>query len=159
MRRMAVLGLRKYRQTIVSVLHDLNVIQLEPLSKDVAAMLRNERDNDLYRQVSDQLLRIKALKTVLPPLQVTQCERFTSVDELIQKAKSIDIDSEVASLERQKENLLTELNETENNIKLVEEYSFFPEDLGVLQLSSAHSYFGRVESDKFAAFQNALDPN
>ena len=87
MRRMAVLGLRKYRQTIVSVLHDLSVVQLEPLSKDVAAMLRNERDNDLYRQVSDQLLRIKALKTVLPPLQVTHCERFTSVDELIQKAK------------------------------------------------------------------------
>ena len=159
MRRMAVLGLRKYRQTIVSVLHDLSVIQLEPLSKDVAAMLRNERDNELYRQVSDQLLRIKALKTVLPPLQVTHCERFTSVDELIQKAKSIDVDSEVASLERQKENLLTELNETENNIKLVEEYSFFPEDLGVLQLSSAHSYFGRVEPDKFAAFQKALDAN
>jgi V/A-type H+-transporting ATPase subunit I len=159
MRRIAVLGLRKYRQIIVSVLHDLSVIQLEPLSKDVAAMLRNERDNDLYRQVSDQLLRIKALKTVLPPLQVTHCERFTSVDELIQKAKSVDVDSEVASLERQKENLLTELNETENNIKLVEEYSFFPEDLGVLQLSSAHSYFGRVEPDKFAAFQKALDVN
>lgn len=159
MRRIAILGLRKYRETIVSVLHDLSVVQLEPLSKDVAAMLRNERDNDLYRHVSDQLLRIKALKTVLPPLQVTHCERFTSVDELIQKAKSIDIDSEVVSLERQKENLLTELNEAENNIKLVEEYSFFPEDLGVLQLSSAHSYFGRVESDKFAAFQKALDAN
>jgi len=159
MRRMAILGLRKYRQTIVSVLHDLSVVQLEPLSKDVAAMLRNERDNDLYRQVSDQLLRIKALKTVLPPLQVTHCECFTSVDELIQKAKSIDIDNEVVSLERQKENLLTELNEAENNIKLVEEYSFFPEDLGVLQLSSAYSYFGRVESDKFAAFQKALDAN
>ena len=159
MKRMAVLGLRRYRETIVSVLHDLSVVQLEPLSKDIAAMLRNERDNDQYRQVSDQLLRIKGLKTVLPPIQVTSCERFTSVGELIEKSKSIDIDSEVASLEKQKERLLTELNETENNIKLVEEYSFFPEDLDVLQLSSAHSYFGRVESDKFAGFEKALDAN
>ncbi len=157
MRRMAILGLRKFRETVVTVLHDLNVVQLEPLSKDVAAMLKSERDNDMYRHVSDQLLRIKGLKTVLPPIQVTSCERFTSVDELIQKSKSIDIDSEVASLEKQKEKLLTEVNETKNNIKLVEEYSFFPEELDVLQLSSARSYFGRVESEKFAEFQEALD--
>ena len=157
MRRMAILGLRKFRETVVTVLHDLNVVQLEPLSKDVAAMLKSERDNDLYRHVSDQLLRIKGLKTVLPPIQVTSCKRFTSVDELIQKSKSIDIDSEVASLEKQKEKLLTEVNETKNNIKLVEEYSFFPEELDVLQLSSARSYFGRVESEKFAEFQKDLD--
>jgi len=72
MKRIAVLGLRKNRQTIISILHDLNAVQLEPLSKDVTAMLRNERDNDLFRQVSDQLLRMKALRTVLPPVEVNQ---------------------------------------------------------------------------------------
>jgi len=122
MTRIAVLGLRKDRQTVVSILHDLNAVQLEPLSKDVATLLGNERDNDLYRQVSDQLLRMKALKTVLPPIQVTQCQRFTSADKLLEAARSIDIDSKVASLEREKETLLTQLKETDNNIKLVEEF-------------------------------------
>ena len=157
MARIAVLGLKKYRQVVISVLHDLSVVQLEPLSKDVAAMLRNERESDLYRQVSDQLLRIRAFKTVLPPMPVTQCQRFASINELMQTAKSIGIDSKVASLERQKESLLTEIKETENNIKLVEEFAFFPEDLQVLQLSSAHSYFGRVASEKFPAFNKALE--
>jgi V/A-type H+-transporting ATPase subunit I len=159
MKRIAVLGLRKDRQTVVSILHDLNAVQLETLSKDVAALLRNERDNDLYRQVSDQLLRMKAFRAVLPPMQVTQCKRFTSIDDLLEGAKSVDIDSKVVSLEREKENLLTQLKETENNIKLVDEFSFFPEDFSILQLSTAHSYFGRIDPKNFAGFKNALDVN
>ncbi len=156
MARIAVLGLRKDRQTVVSILHDLNAVQLEPLSKDVGALLRYERDDDTYRQVSDQLLRMKALKALLPPMSATQCQRFGSIGQLLEETKSIDIDDKVASLEREKETLLTQLKENENNIKLVEEFSFFPEDFNVLQLSSAHSYFGRVDQKNTAGFKQAL---
>lgn len=156
MKHVAVLGLRKNRQTFVSILHDLGVMHLEPISKSVAGMLRNERDSDLNRQVSDQLLRIRALKSVLPVQPVSECRRFSSLDDLIETAQSITIDEEVASLERQKEDLLTKLKETDENFRLVEEFSFFPEDLRVLQLRLAHSFFGRVESEKFAAFKEAL---
>lgn len=159
MGKIAVLGLRKENQTVVSILHDLNVVQIEPLSKEVVSILRNERDNDLFRQVSDQLLRMKALKTVLPPMHATQCQRFTSVDQIMQAAKSIHIDNEVATLEKEKESLLTQLTETENNIKLVDEFSFFPEDFNVLQLKMAHSYFGRIGSKNYSAFKKALDVN
>lgn len=159
MTMMAVLGLRKDSKVVISVLHDMGIVQLQPLSKDVATILKNERDNDLYRQVSDQLLRIKAFKTVLPPILATYCQRFPTIENLMQAAKSIDIDATVVSLEREKENLLTKISETANNIKLVEEFSFFPEDLNVLQLALAHSYFGRLDSEKFPAFKKALEPN
>ena len=159
MGRIAVLGLRKESQTVVSILHDLNVVQLEPLSKDVVSFLRNERDNEQFRQVSDQLLRMKALKTALPPIEATQCQRFTSIEQIMQAAKSINIDDNVATLVKEKESLLTHLNETENNIKLVEEFSFFPEDFNVLQLKMAHSYFGRIDSKNYSAFRKALDVN
>lgn len=159
MTMMAVLGLRKDRQAVISVLHDMGIVQLEPLSKDVATMLKNERDNDLYRQVSDQLLRIRAFKTVLPPIPVTHYQRFPTVENLLQAAKSIDIDTTVASLEMEKENLLTKISETQRNINLVEEFSFFPEDLNVLQLALAHSYFGHLDSEKFPAFKKSLEVN
>ena len=157
MARIAILGLRKYRQTVVSILHDLQVVQLESLSKDVAALLRNEPDSDMSRQVSDELLRIRALRTVLPVIQFTGSRRFTSTEDLMQTAKSIDANGEVASLEREKENLLTEIQRTENNITLIKEFAFFPEDLQVLQLSSASSYFGRIKSEKFPDFKKALE--
>ena len=157
MAKIAIMGLRKNQQTTVSILHDMEILQLEPLSKDVSAILKNERDNELTRQVSDELLRVKALMTVLPSIPVTVRKRFDSIDDLLQTARSIDVDEQVASLEKEKEALLTEIQETENNLKLVEEFSFFPEDLKILQLSSATSYFGRIPSDKFEEFKKVID--
>jgi len=157
MAKIAIMGLRKNQQTTVSILHDMEILQLEPLSKDVSAILKNERDNELTRQVSDQLLRVKALMTVLPSIPLTVRKRFDSIDDLLQTARSIDVDEQVANLEKEKEALLTEIKETENNLKLVEEFSFFPEDLKILQLSSATSYFGRIPSDKFEEFKKVID--
>ena len=156
MQHVAVLGLRKDRQNVVSILHDLGVVHLEPISKSVAGMLRSERDSDLHRQVSDQLLRIRALKSVLPAQPVSERLRFSSIDDLVKTAQTITIDEEIASLERQKEDLLTKLKEIDENLRLVEEFSFFPEDLNVIQFRLAHSFFGRVASEKFQAFREAL---
>jgi len=157
MAKIAIMGLRKNQQTSVSILHDMEILQLEPLSKDVLAIVKNERDNELTRQVSDELLRVKALMTTLPRIPVTVTKRFDSIDDLLQTASTIDVDEQVASLEKEKEALLTEIKDTENNLKLVEEFSFFPEDLKILQLSSANSYFGRIPSDKFEEFKKTLD--
>jgi V/A-type H+-transporting ATPase subunit I len=156
MAKIAIMGLRKNQQTAVSILHDMEVLQLEPLSKDVSAILKNERDTELTRQVSDELLRVKALMTVLPSIPVIATKRFDSIDDLLRTASSINVDEQVASLEKEKEALLTEIKDIENNLKLVEEFSFFPEDLKILQLSSATSYFGRISSDKFEEFKKAI---
>ena len=157
MAKIAVIGLKKYRPQVISILHEMNVIQLEPLSKEVDSILMKEHESDLHRQISDQLLRIRGLLNSLPPLPVLEKSKFSSIEELIQSIKSLDIDKRIASLERQKEDLLTEIKETENNIKLVEEFSFFPEDLKLLRLSFARSYFGRVTSEKFPEFKKTLE--
>ena len=98
MAKIAIMGLRKHQQTAVSVLHDMEVLQLEPLSKDVSAILKNERDEELTRKVSDELLRMKALMTVLPGIPVIARKRFDSVDDLLQTASTIDIDEKVAAI-------------------------------------------------------------
>ncbi|MGB8935796.1 MAG: V-type ATP synthase subunit I [Candidatus Nitrosopolaris sp.] len=159
MTRIAAIGLKRNKQVIVSILHDLGTVQLEPLSKDAAAMLSNGREGDPYREVilSDQLLRMRALKAALPPSTVVQRHHFKSTEELLNEARGIDIDEKVGHLERQREDLLTQLKDTENNLRLVEEFSFFPEDLRILHLSSAHSYFGRGASEKFAGFKKAIE--
>jgi len=35
MAKIAIMGLRKNQQTSVSILHDMEILQLEPLSKDI----------------------------------------------------------------------------------------------------------------------------
>ena len=151
--RIAVLGLKKYREKVISILHEMNVIQLEPFSKGTEAFLMTEHESDLHRQVSDQLLRIRGLINSLPPAQVEGKSTFSSINEVVQKLKSLNIDSTIASLERQKDNLLTEMKATENNIKLLEEYLFFPGHLNTLHLNSGRSFFGRIDSEKFPEFK------
>src|SRR5829696_2929102 len=119
MARIAVLGLKKYRQEIISILHEMNVIQLEPLSKEADSFLMSEHESDLHREISDQLLRIRGLINSIPPTTVQRKTRFSSFEELIKTIKSIDIDGKIASLERERENLLTEMKEAEKNFKLI----------------------------------------
>src|ERR1051326_6396618 len=159
MARIAVVGLKKYRQEVISILHDLKVVQLEPLSKETSSLVRTERESELHSRISDQLLRIKGLRSVLPVVPVTSKFHFSSLDELLDKVKSINIDERVGTLQRQKENLLTKLKEVENNIGLVTEFSFFDEDLNVLQLMSARSFFARVKTQEYDAFRKALESN
>ena len=97
MEKIAIIGLRKNRQSAISILHDLEVLQIEPLSKDASTHLRNERDNEITRKVSDQLLRIRALLTVVPSLPVESNKGFESVDKVLEFADSIKIDEQVAT--------------------------------------------------------------
>lgn len=159
MSKIAVVGLKKYRQQVVSILQEMSVVQLEPLSKDVSSLLHSDKESETHRHISEQLLRIRGLLNSLPPITPIEKTKFSSIEELDKKLMALDIDSEVSSLERQKENILTQLRETENNIKLIEEFSFFPEDLNILQLKSAHSYFGRVSTDKYIELKNKLESN
>ena len=159
MTKIAVIGLKKYRPQVISILHEMNVIQLEPLSKEANSFLTQEQESELHRQISDHLLRIRGLLNSLPPSPVLEKSKFSSIEELIQNIESIDFDKSIASLERQKEDILTKIKETENNIKLVEEFSFFPEDLKLLRLSFARSYFGRINSEKFPEFKKTLESN
>ena len=157
--KIAVIGLKKYRPQIISIIHEMNVIQLEPLSKEADSFLMKEQESDLHRHISDQLLRIRGLLNSLPPSPVSEKSKFSSIRELIETLKSMDIDKNIASLERQKEAILTQIKETENNLKLLEEFSFFPEDFKLLHLSFARSYFGRVNLEKFPEFKKTLESN
>jgi len=157
--KIAVIGLKKYRPQIISIIHEMNVIQLEPLSKETDSFLMKEQETDLHREISDQLLRIRGLLNSLPPFKVSEKSKFSSIGELIQTLRSLDIDKSIASLEREKEAILTQIKETENNLKLLEEFSFFPEDLKLLHLSFARSYFGRVTLEKFPDFKKSLESN
>jgi Archaeal/vacuolar-type H+-ATPase subunit I len=157
--KIAVIGLKKYRPQIISIIHEMNVIQLEPLSKEADSFLMKEQESDLHRHISDQLLRIRGLINSLPPSPVSEKSKFSSIRELIETLKSMDIDKNIASLERQKEAILTQITETKNNLKLLDEFSFFPEDLKLLHLSFARSYFGRVNLEKFPEFKKTLESN
>ena len=82
MARIAVIGLKKYRQEIISILHDMNVMQLEPLSKEADSVLMSERESEFHREISDQLLRVRGLLNSLPETPIQSKSSFFHLTNL-----------------------------------------------------------------------------
>ncbi|CAN5609084.1 V-type ATP synthase subunit I [soil metagenome] len=159
MTKVAILGLKQHREKVISILQEMSAVQIEPLSADTAPYLEIERESAHHRQISEQLLRIRGLLSALPQTKLDDKTRFTSLDDLFIMLNQINIDSEISLLEHKKDDLLTRQKEIENNIKLLEEFSFFPEDLELLHLKSTLSFFGRVKTEKFPEFKKKLESN
>lgn len=159
MTKVAILGLKQHREKVISILQEMSAVQIEPLSADAAPYLEIERESVHHRQISEQLLRIRGLLNALPQTKLDDKTRFNSLDDLFKMLNQIKIDSEISLLEHKKDDLMTRQKEIENNIKLLEEFSFFPEDLELLHLKSTLSFFGRIKTEKFLEFKKKLESN
>jgi V/A-type H+/Na+-transporting ATPase subunit I len=156
MQRIAVVGLRDERQKVVSILYDLGVVQIEPLSKSSAAFLRSGLDEASSREISGELLRIRALMSALPPSPAAEKRGFASFEEVLRVSRSIGIDSEVSDLKRDQDRLNVQLEDLKNRADLVTKLSFVNEDLSIFDLKSVASFFGMVPAEIHDELQKSL---
>jgi len=156
MQRVAAVGLREERQRVVSLLYDLGVVQIEPLSKEVASVLRAETDNAASKEVSEELLRVRALMSALPPTGAADRRGFSSLAELIDASKAIGIDKEVAALKQSQERLSSQIDDLKNRAALVRNLDFIAGDLDVLDLESATSFFGTLPAEAFDQLRKGI---
>lgn len=156
MQRVAAVGLREDRQRVVSLLYDLGVVQIEPLSKSVASVLRAETDNAASKDVSEELLRVRALMSALPPTKVAERRGFSSLDELIDASKAIGVDKEVAALKQSQERLSSQIDDLNNREALVRNLDFIGGDLSVLDLESASSFFGSLSAETYEQMKKGI---
>ena len=151
MQRVGVVGSRDERQQVVSLLHDLGVVQIEPLSKTVVSLLHPETETAASKDVSEELLRVRSLMSALPPTSVTARQSFNSTADVMADAKAIRIDDEVAALKQNQERLRSRLDDLRNRMALVRNLDFISVDLSVFDLESAASFFGTLPKDAYDA--------
>jgi V/A-type H+-transporting ATPase subunit I len=157
MEKIAVVGLRKNREKVISVLHDLGAVQIEPLSKETSDLVSNQTDTLVSREVSDELLRIRSIKSVLPSVHVSAKRRFSSLSEILEASKSISIDKQVGELEGRREKLLTDLEAVNNRLSIVEKLSFIRFDLSLLSFSTMTAFLGVIKNEVFEQFRKELE--
>jgi V/A-type H+-transporting ATPase subunit I len=156
MQRVGVIGSREERQRVVSLLHDMGVVQIEPLTKSIATLLHAETETEASKEVSEELLRVRSLMSALPPSVATTRREFASTSEVVTEARSIAIDKEVAALKQSQERLRSRLDELANRANLVRNLDFIDADLGVLDLQSATSFFGSLSKESYDRVSKAL---
>jgi V/A-type H+-transporting ATPase subunit I len=156
MQRIAVIGSREERQRVASILYDLGVLQIEPVSKAALPYLRTELDSANVREVSEELLRIRALKAALPAVKVSEKMGFANQSQLLDASRGIRIDEAVSKLKQEQNRLATSLDDLKNRIELVTKLQFINEDLSIFDLESAASFFGIVPLEAYQELQRNL---
>lgn len=149
MTKIGVLGLKSDRETILSILHDQGVIQVEPLSKATLAIFPSEATPELQRQVADQLLRIRGIKNALPAHGPIVAEAFPALDGLLSAARAIPIEGAVTDLKREEERLQTERKSVADLLDLLARFSFYVGPLENLHLAHVLGFFGEVSADGY----------
>ncbi|HEV2519874.1 MAG TPA: V-type ATP synthase subunit I [Thermoplasmata archaeon] len=157
MEKVGVVGLKDDRERLLSVLHDLGVIQIEPISAESLGFLAPERGSDRQRSVGDALIRMRALAQALPPVPVAAPRSFPDLDHLLAEAQRIPIDAEVGELKRTEDRLASEQKARREEAALLERFAFYPDRLEWLSSRRLLAFLGEADPKDFARFRGALD--
>ncbi len=156
MAKVGVLGLKDDRETILSVLHDLGVVQVEPISKDTLRHLEPEHGSEVARTVGDELLRFRGLRTALPARPAPAPRVFQSLSEVLKTAKSVPIDAEVGELKREEDHLLTQIKGLTDDLDVLDRFRFYTDRLEYLQAKPIFAFFGESTVEAYRELAGAI---
>jgi len=156
MEKVGIVGLQSDREAILTLLHDLGIVQVEPLSSDALHYLAPERTSEQQRRIGEALLRVRGLKSALPPVQVSRRLRFRDLKEVFETADRITIDDEVSALRREEDRLLTERKAAEEDLEILRKIPFYTDRIAYLTSPSIVSFFVEGPSDAIDALAQRL---
>lgn len=154
--KLGLLGLRSDQPQVLTVLHDLRIAQVEPLSAPTLGELGPERGTETLRRVGDETLRFRALLSALPPTGPFAPKRLDTLDALFATADSVTIDAQVGELAREDDKLQTEAKGVSDVLELLEKIAFYTDRLELLRAKSVLTFFGEGEPEAAASFRAAL---
>jgi V/A-type H+/Na+-transporting ATPase subunit I len=156
MAKVGLLGLKEDEERILTILHDLRIAQVEPLSPEAMAELGPERGPETLREVGDETLRFRGLLSALPRAPAGPPRRFDSVAEILAAAKTVPIDAEVGELKREDDRLQTELKAAADTTQLLDQLAFYPARLDLLDSKNFLTFYGEAPTDQYRAFVASL---
>jgi V/A-type H+-transporting ATPase subunit I len=156
MRKVTVVGLQAYRDRILTLLHDMRAVQVEPLGEEALSYFISEKGGSVERTIADETLRFKTLASALPPVEVQARAHFPDTRSLLEAAKGVTIDGEVHDLKRKEDELKSLRENLKETRRILVEFSFFDDDLSLLQAKSVFSFFGSLQGAKYGAFRDEV---
>ncbi|MCI4339826.1 MAG: hypothetical protein L3J73_00960 [Thermoplasmata archaeon] len=154
--KVGLIGLKDDREVLLSVLHDLNVAQIEPIGKDALQHLEPERGSDLQRTVADLLIRFRGLKAALPRVTDGARRGYANLDELLAAARAVPIDDEVGALKREEDRLITDTKALTDEIDLLTRHAYFSDRVEYLHGEHIVAFFGEADREVFDRFRGEL---
>jgi len=154
--RVGLLGLKADEEQILTLLHDLRIAQIEPLSPAALQQLQPDRGTEFQRAVADEALRFRGLMNALPAVGPSRPARFDTPQDLLDAAQKVPIDGEVGELRREDDRLQTELKGLDETLDLLRRIDFYPDRISLLRSGHFLAFLAEGEADALAAVRSAL---
>ncbi len=140
MRRIRLVFSKGHSERVLTILHDMGVMQIEYVPAEAAALL-NKGDGYGRGQIGDYAQRFRGLESQLYRSESDAKYRFESIDELLEKADSIKIDKEVAHVRKRIDDISADTNLVLRNIATLKHMpAAFTQDLSMLTTSRIASF-------------------
>jgi V/A-type H+-transporting ATPase subunit I len=155
MEMIRVTGLHRDIDRVLDLLHRSGCVELRRVGEDVLEKFEMGKPLDIFSKVSEQLVRLRGIESVLKPREVEPREKL-ELDEMFREAESLGIDDEVREIQLELENIRERERELLKMSEVVEELSVLGIDFSVLEVESVDSIAGMMVESEFSQFIDAL---
>jgi len=149
--KVRIISSKGNEETILSILHDLGVMQIEPVTL-TSEMLTSLKPGESYQKLSDALRKVKGLENSLYPVHNGEKFTFRDLREVVNRADAIDVYDEVKELKEREIELESRRKMLMDEISVIKRISFYEGDLDYLNAESFSSFYvekGEKENDPY----------
>ena len=143
MEKIRIICHREKTHVILSILHDLRVVQVEEVGQDVKNILKNPNFMSGREEVIEKLNTFRSYENLLPRRKVNGRKKFESVDEIMQAASGIRIEHDVKIAYETMDQLKVNLKDVDNKIEILKYLRNMELDMEWLSNNTVSSYIIR----------------
>jgi V/A-type H+-transporting ATPase subunit I len=137
-KKVRILAPNDYYDSIVTMLGELGVIQIEMLEDESKKMLLDYKSID-YDKINRYAQKIKSLENSLIKNK-TNGIKIKDLNDAFHQADKIKIYEEVNELKKEEETINTKINKAESTLEILENISDFKKDLKILNGNRVESF-------------------
>lgn len=155
MARIRIIGADSAKEKVVAALHDFGVIQLEAVTGDVKDLLEQGKTEERSRTIQDMLQKFRGFENSLPKFHISGKRVFSSFEDVIEEAKTVQVEPSIWVLKREEEDLDSEIKLIRSRIAVLERMTEFNYDLRILNGQNIVSFL--FETDDTESLKSLLE--
>jgi len=146
MRKVRIIGLKKNSPSVIRFLHERGIIELREVNNST---LDKGKPLEIYETVSEQLIRIRALKSGMVPDGTPKPTKF-DLKEALSECGKIKIDLELAGLQERRDAIIAKLEQIVEEHNMLSELDSLGIDFSTLSSKRLDFYLGKIGVENFS---------
>ncbi len=119
MEKIRIIAAKSKAQELLSLIHDLRLVQLEDVTEEFRKDMKNSTDLPKKTEIIELLNNFRGMENLLPHRKINEKVKFASLDELIHKAKNVRINEDIKIAMDSISDLKSELKNLDNRLEVL----------------------------------------